>query len=77
MNQIHGTMRAVQLAFNANRVLGGTLKAGDHVDIYGEIDDPGRATTTASISQQTVAGRIITQRRGALHLRHRRRRARR
>ena len=27
VNQIHGTMRAVQFAFNANRVLGGTLKA--------------------------------------------------
>ena len=37
VNQIHGTMRAVQLAFNANRVLGGTLKAGDHVDIFGEM----------------------------------------
>jgi Flp pilus assembly protein CpaB len=59
VNQIHGTMRAVQLAFNANRVLGGTLKAGDHVDIYGE------TTIQASVNnskyqQQTVAGRIIT-----------------
>jgi Flp pilus assembly protein CpaB len=59
VNQIHGTMRAVQVAFNANRVLGGTLKAGDHVDIYGE------TTIQASVNnskyqQQTVAGRIIT-----------------
>ena len=59
VNQIHGTMRAVQLAFNANRVLGGTLKAGDHVDIIGE------ATIQSSVnnskySQQTVASRIIT-----------------
>src|SRR5256885_12994173 len=28
-NQIHGTMRAVQLAFNANRILDGTLKTSD------------------------------------------------
>ena len=34
--QIHGTMRAVQVAFNTNRVLGGTLKAGDHVDIIAQ-----------------------------------------
>jgi pilus assembly protein CpaB len=59
VNQIHGTMRAVQVAFNANRVLGGTLKAGDHVDVFGEM------TIQASINnskyqQQTVAARIIT-----------------
>jgi Flp pilus assembly protein CpaB len=59
VNQIHGTMRAVQVAFNANRVLGGTLKAGDHVDVFGE------ATIQSSLSnskytQQTVAARVIT-----------------
>ena len=32
-SQITGTMRAVQVAYNPNRVLDGTLKAGDHVDI--------------------------------------------
>jgi pilus assembly protein CpaB len=59
VNQIQGTMRAVQVAFNANRVLGGTLKAGDRVDIYGEMTI--QATNNASkISQQTVAARIIT-----------------
>jgi pilus assembly protein CpaB len=59
VNQIHGTMRAVQVAFNANRVLGGTLKAGDHVDIFGEMTI--QATNNASkISQQTVAARVIT-----------------
>jgi Flp pilus assembly protein CpaB len=36
VSQIHGTMRAVQVAFNTNRVLGGTLKAGDRVDIIAQ-----------------------------------------
>ena len=59
VNQIHGTMRAVQLAFNANRVLGGTLKAGDHVDIFGEMTIQS-SRNNSTYSQQTVAGRIIT-----------------
>jgi Flp pilus assembly protein CpaB len=32
-SQIKGTMRAVQVAYNPNRVLDGTLRAGDHVDV--------------------------------------------
>jgi pilus assembly protein CpaB len=32
-SQITGTMRAVQVAYNPNRVLDGTLRAGDHVDV--------------------------------------------
>ncbi len=59
VNQIHGTMRAVQMAFNANRVLGGTLKAGDHVDIFGEMTIQA-SSNSSKFSQQTVAGRIIT-----------------
>jgi Flp pilus assembly protein CpaB len=59
VNQIHGTMRAVQVAFNANRVLGGTLKAGDHVDIFGEITIQS-SVNDSKYSQQTVAARIIT-----------------
>ena len=59
VNQIHGTMRAVQLAFNANRVLGGTLKAGDHVDILGETTIQASANNS-KYTQETVAGRIIT-----------------
>ena len=59
VNQIHGTMRAVQMAFNANRVLGGTLKAGDHVDIFGETTIQA-SNNNSKYSQQTVAGRIIT-----------------
>ncbi len=59
VNQIQGTMRAVQLAFNANRVLGGTLKAGDHVDIFGEASIQA-SNSNSKYSQQTVAARIIT-----------------
>jgi Flp pilus assembly protein CpaB len=59
VNQLHGTMRAVQLAFNANRVLGGTLKAGDHVDIYGEMTIQA-SQNNSKYQQQTVAARVIT-----------------
>jgi Flp pilus assembly protein CpaB len=59
VNQIHGTMRAVQLAFNANRVLGGTLKAGDHVDVFGEMTIQA-SVNNSKYQQQTVAGRVIT-----------------
>jgi Flp pilus assembly protein CpaB len=59
VNQIHGTMRAVQVAFNANRVLGGTLKAGDHVDIFGEMTIQA-SVNNSKYQQQTVAARIIT-----------------
>jgi Flp pilus assembly protein CpaB len=34
--EITGTMRAIQVAYNPNRVLDGTLHAGDHVDIIVE-----------------------------------------
>jgi Flp pilus assembly protein CpaB len=59
VNQIHGTTRAVQVAFNANRVLGGTLKAGDHVDIFGEMTIQA-SVNNSKYQQQTVAARIIT-----------------
>jgi len=35
-SQIAGTMRAIQVAYNPNRVLDGTLRAGDHVDVLVE-----------------------------------------
>ena len=59
VNQIRGTMRGVQVAFNANRVLGGTLKAGDRVDIYGEMTIQA-SNNSSKFSQQTVAARVIT-----------------
>ena len=59
VNQIRGTMRGVQVAFNANRVLGGTLKAGDRIDIYGEMTIQA-SNNSSKYSQQTVASRILT-----------------
>jgi len=59
VNQIRGTMRGVQVAFNANRVLGGTLKAGDRIDIYGEMTIQASSNSN-KFSQQTVASRVLT-----------------
>jgi pilus assembly protein CpaB len=58
VNQIHGTMRGVQMAFNANRVMGGTLKAGDHVDIFGVFSIQS-ARSNSKFSEMTVAGMTL------------------
>jgi Flp pilus assembly protein CpaB len=59
VHQIHGTMRAVQVAFNANRVLGGTLKAGDRVDIIGQFTiQP--ALTNSPYAPEDVARVLLT-----------------
>lgn len=58
VNQIHGTMRAVQVAFNANRVLGGTLKAGDRVDIWGTFSIAPKLTNSP-YSAETVSGLTV------------------
>jgi len=35
--QLKGTLRAIQIAATANQVLAGTLRAGDHVDVVGNM----------------------------------------
>jgi Flp pilus assembly protein CpaB len=35
--QLKGTLRALQVAADANQILAGTLKAGDHVDLVGNL----------------------------------------
>ena len=35
--QLKGTMRAIQVSANPNQVLAGTLRAGDHVDLVGNM----------------------------------------
>src|SRR5438132_99304 len=35
--QIKGTLRAIQLAADPNQILAGTLRAGDHVDVVGNM----------------------------------------
>jgi len=58
VSQIHGTMRAVQFAFNANRVIGGTLKAGDHVDIWGTFTIQPKLNNSAYTAEQ-VSGQLV------------------
>jgi Flp pilus assembly protein CpaB len=50
--QLKGTTRAVQVAGDANQLLAGTLKAGDHVDLVANL----RVSTT---DQQSYATRIV------------------
>jgi len=44
--QLKGTLRAIQLAADPDQVLAGTLHAGDHVDVVGnmKVDPPGGGT---------------------------------
>ena len=56
-NQITGSERAIQVAFNTNMVLSGTLQAGDTVDIAWE-GDVKPANTSSKFTDVTVS-RII------------------
>jgi Flp pilus assembly protein CpaB len=46
--QLKGTLRAVQVAGDANQVLAGTLQPGDHVDVVGNLRIDVNSTATAS-----------------------------
>jgi Flp pilus assembly protein CpaB len=50
-SQLKGTMRAVQIAGDANQLLAGTLQSGDHVDLVANLKLPG--------SQAASADRIV------------------
>lgn len=50
-SQLKGTMRAVEVAGDANQVLAGTLQSGDHVDLVANLKLPG--------SQAASADRIV------------------
>lgn len=56
-SQISGPTRAMQVAFNPNMVLGGTLAAGDHVDVAWE-GNIQPANNSSKFSEVTVS-RII------------------
>jgi Flp pilus assembly protein CpaB len=56
-SQIAGTERAIQVAFNSNMVLSGTLQAGDTVDIVWEGDI--KPASTSSKFTDITASRII------------------
>jgi Flp pilus assembly protein CpaB len=53
--QLKGTQRAVEFDGDAHQLLGGTLRAGDHVDIVGAWD----ATGTATSSEDTRITRVF------------------
>jgi Flp pilus assembly protein CpaB len=61
--QIKGTQRAVQFAGDANQLLAGTLRVGDHVDVVGawELTGPvgGSSTTSVGSSDGRVARVIL------------------
>ncbi|HEY2543929.1 MAG TPA: Flp pilus assembly protein CpaB, partial [Gaiellaceae bacterium] len=46
--QLKGTLRAVQLAGDANQLLAGTLEAGDHVDLVANLRLDTNSTSTAT-----------------------------
>ena len=49
-SQLHGTLRAVQIAGDANQLLAGTLAAGDHVDLVANLRlDTNTAATATRI----------------------------
>jgi Flp pilus assembly protein CpaB len=57
--QLKGTMRAVQLQGDANQLLSGTLRAGDHVDLvatfkYKIVNPSGAASQDGSFATRTV-----------------------
>jgi Flp pilus assembly protein CpaB len=52
-------MRAVQVAYNPNRVLDGTLKAGDHVDIIAAFSVQS-SLTNSPYSQQDASRVLMT-----------------
>ncbi len=47
--QLHGPMRAIQIAGDPNQLLAGTLQAGDHVDLVASIRTNTNSTTAASL----------------------------
>lgn len=54
--QITGTMRAIQIPGDANQLLTGTLRAGDHVDIVADVDAPsGRVARVVLRNIQVIA----------------------
>jgi Flp pilus assembly protein CpaB len=54
VGQLKGTMRAVQIAGDANQLLTGTLKAGDHVDVVANL-----SLATGSQGTDSHATRIV------------------
>jgi Flp pilus assembly protein CpaB len=61
--QLKGTMRAVQVQGDANQLLAGTLRAGDHVDLVATFRYTGSgASANAGVSTRTVLRNILVLR---------------
>jgi len=59
--QIKGTQRAYQLPGDANQLLAGTIKAGDHVDIVGtwEVKGPSGSTASTTVSRVILRNLLV------------------
>jgi Flp pilus assembly protein CpaB len=55
-SELKGTLRAVQIAGDANQLLAGTLEAGDHVDLVGNL----RLDTNSTASATRIVLRDLT-----------------
>jgi Flp pilus assembly protein CpaB len=53
--QLKGTMRAVQVPGDANQLLAGTLKPGDHIDVVGNV----KISNLAGVTNGVAATRIV------------------
>ncbi len=53
--QIAGTMRAVQVAGDANQLLLGTLRSGDHVDVVANVTGTGQSGNAARIVLRDIS----------------------
>ena len=58
--QLKGTLRAVQIAADPNQVLAGTLKAGDHVDVVGNLKvDAGTSGNTLHYDRVVLRNLLV------------------
>jgi Flp pilus assembly protein CpaB len=58
--ELKGTLRAIQLAADANQILAGTLKAGDHVDLVGNLKvDVGSSGNTVHYDRVVLRNLLV------------------
>jgi Flp pilus assembly protein CpaB len=58
--QLKGTLRAIQVAADANQILAGTLRAGDHVDVVGNLKvDVGNAGNTVHYDRVVLRNLLV------------------
>lgn len=57
--QLKGTLRAVQIAANPNQVLAGTLRAGDHVDLVGNIKTESSGGSSAHYARVVLRDLLV------------------